>query len=110
MDERPSRARLLRHHVGLVVATSICVSAFSFEVIRALDGNSLSWAYVFEWPVLCAYGFFMWRRLVREERGIQVAQVRRAAPDDDAELDAWNAYLAELHAAEATTKRSRRAT
>jgi aminoglycoside phosphotransferase (APT) family kinase protein len=97
----------VRLHVGVVLAASICVSACWIEVIRALDGNSLSWAYVFEWPLLCGYGIHMWRRLVREERGQHRAAPPRASDDDDAALEAWNRYLAELHAADATARRSR---
>ena len=58
-----------RIHVGLVLAEIICWSAFIFEVKRAISGNTLSWAYVFEWPILGLYAIYMWKRLLREERG-----------------------------------------
>jgi hypothetical protein len=93
----------------VVAAVSICASAFSIELVRALDGNTLSWAYVFEWPLLGGYAIYMWRRLVRDERGETAA---RAAPgpgdgDDVQELAAWNRYLADLHAFDAASKRPR---
>jgi hypothetical protein len=96
-----SRRRLARLHGGLVAAIVLCSTAFVVEVLRALGGNSLSWAYVFEWPVLLAYGVYMWHRLVREERGGGAAAPAVGNPEDDAEREAWNRYLAELHAAEA---------
>ncbi len=108
MPVAPSRGRLLRLHAGLVAAVVICVGAFCFEVLRALGGNTLSWAYVVEWPVLLGYAIYMWRRLVREERS-GIAEPRRHDPADakqDADLAAWNRYLAELHATEASTEES----
>ena len=108
MGDGPSRARLARLHVGVALAVSICASAFAIEVVRAVDGNVLSWAYVFEWPLLCGYAIYMWRRLVRDERGHRAAPVPlRGAGDDDAALAAWNRYLADLHAFDAASKRSR---
>ena len=100
----------MRLHVGLVLAVSICASAFVIETLRATGGNTLSWAYVFEWPVLCGYAIYMWRRLVRDERGVAEApRVERQGVEDDAELADWNRYLADLHAFDAS-KRTRRPT
>jgi hypothetical protein len=109
VGDAPSRARLLRLHAGLVLAVSICVSAFAIEVVRVTDGNALSWAYVFEWPLLCGYSVYMWRRLVHDERGEHARPVPPRAADggDDAALAAWNLYLADLHAYDAASKRPR---
>ncbi len=98
----------MRLHAGLAAAVVICTSAFAFEVLRATGGNTLSWAYVVEWPVLLGYGVYMWHRLVREERTGSAAPPRRdrEGPDDAADLAAWNRYLEELHAAEAAERRS----
>jgi hypothetical protein len=106
MPGAPSRQRLLRLHAGLAAAAVICISAFAFEVHRALGGNTLSWAYVVEWPVLLGYGVYMWQRLVREERTGTAAPPRRDPedPTEAAELAAWNRYLAELHAADAAAQ------
>jgi hypothetical protein len=102
MPHVADRRRLLRLHAGLVAAVVICTSAFVFEVLRAIGGNTLSWAYVVEWPILLAYGVYMWQRLVREERTGTPAATRgdRESPDEASDLAAWNRYLAELHAAE----------
>ena len=37
-----------------------------WQLSRALGGNSLSWAYVFEWPLFAAYAVYMWWRFVHE--------------------------------------------
>ena len=94
----------LRIHVGLVLAELICVPAFIFELSRAQSGNTLSWAYVFEWPILGGYAVYMWAKMLREDRGHDPRSKQNAARDlelreqtPDPELDAWNAYLAKVH-------------
>lgn len=89
-----------RVHVGLVLATVLCVPAFFFELSRALGGNTLSWAYVFEWPIFECFAIYMWWKLLHEdETPIPTdASTQEQVYDskDQAKLDAWNAYLAEL--------------
>lgn len=102
MPSAVSRRRIARLHAGLVVAAVVCTGAFVVEILRALGGNTLSWAYVFEWPILLGYGVHMWRRLVREEREGPTAPAPVASDaEEDAALAAWNRYLADLHAADA---------
>ena len=55
-------------YLGFIVGETICCLAFYVEVRRALGGNTLSWAYVVEWPLFAGYIVYMWRRLLREER------------------------------------------
>ena len=85
-----------RISVALFLAELICISAFIFELRRALGGNTLSWAYVFEWPLLGLYAVYMWHKLRQEERG---DRSRRPVvfDEEDPQLDAWNAYLASVH-------------
>jgi hypothetical protein len=100
----------------IVVPTfaGLCV----WQIRRALGGNDLSWAYVFEWPVFAGYAIYMWWRLLHEvpqataERGAAPA---RHTPDetdipcpasephsasdldpDEADRAAYNQYLSEL--------------
>jgi hypothetical protein len=95
----PTRGEM-RIHLGLVLALLICVPLFFIELSRALGGNSLSWAYVFEWPLLAGYAIYMWHSLLRQERG-EVPAPKRASKArdevDDAALREWNAYLAKVH-------------
>ncbi|HVN14045.1 MAG TPA: hypothetical protein VMT69_18290 [Kineosporiaceae bacterium] len=99
------------HLVG-AVAVPACLVAAVIELRRAASGNGLSWAYVVEWPVIAGYGVYLWVRLTRERRAVGAAggvsaagpphsrEPRQASEEDepDAELLAWRAYLAELHA------------
>ena len=86
----------LRAHLGLFFAEAICVSAFVIELSRALSGNTLSWAYVVEWPVLGVYAIYMWRKLLRDEEPRPSIDAR-PIEDDDPQLVAWNDYLAQVH-------------
>jgi len=88
---------MFRIHLGLVLAEFICIPAFGFELYRALSGNELSWAYVVEWPLLAGYAVYMWRKLLRDERGEVAPKKRAVAAGDDARLAAWNEYLAAVH-------------
>ena len=80
---------------GLALAEIICLSAFVVELRRALDGNTLSWAYVFEWPMLGAYAVYMWHKLRSDVSG--QTDAANADASDDPALNAFNAYLAQVH-------------
>jgi hypothetical protein len=94
------KSEIRKIHLGLVLAELVCLSAFVIEILRALGGNDLSWAYVFEWPFFGAYALYMWRKLLASERSERNDQTSVADVPDDPELIAWNAYLAQVHAAE----------
>jgi len=114
-----SRRALKLHAVILVVVPgfmALCV----WQIYRAVSGNELSWAYVFEWPFFAAYALYMWWRLVHEAPEVPetsmaspavphgadtTARNETVTPDEpdvvaaeDAELTAYNAYLAQLAA------------
>jgi len=86
----------LRLNLALFFAELICITAFIIEIRRALGGNTLSWAYVFEWPLLSVYAVYMWRKLLREERG-EGSGRPVVYDEEDPALDAWNAYLESVH-------------
>ncbi len=121
---------LSRRAIGLHLTLAVVVPTFlalcDWQVHRALAGNGLSWAYVFEWPFFAGYAVYMWWRLVHEDPAFSrppdvvgdgaapsttVGQDRDrphrpGAPDRDAadleagqdeELAAYNRYLAALH-------------
>ena len=67
--ERLRGADAVRLHATLVAGLPICVGAFVFEVVRALGGNSLSWAYVFEWPIFAVFALYMWWNLLHGTDG-----------------------------------------
>ena len=82
---RLTGSEAVRLHLTLALALALCIGAFWFEVRRALGGNELSWAYVFEWPFFAGYAVYMWWRLLHEvplaaaERGAAPA---RHTPDE----------------------------
>ena len=128
--------RWLGWHLFVVVAFWGMLWLGDWQFHRAMEGNGLSWAYTFEWPLFAVFGVVFWARTIRDEfilrrggvteadlvaaamaqsmatlpkgailpagvlpEGVVVRQLER--PDDeedDAELAAYNAYLAKLNA------------
>src|SRR6516225_7219168 len=94
-----------------------------WQLRRALAGNTLSWAYTFEWPIFAIFGVVFWVKTVRDELKPPAAAYPAPAADgaglpvgaraasgagspgqdgpgeeaDDPELAAYNAYLARLN-------------
>lgn len=106
---RLTGAAALRLHLTLAFGLALCVSAFCFEVLRALGGNELSWLYVFEWPIFAVFSVYMWWRLFNEP-GRQASAIRNTLPSEgsvsdeaeaDEDLEAWKRYLREMEDAEA---------
>lgn len=109
-------AEAFRLHLTLVAGLALCVAAFVFEISRALGGNTLSWAYVFEWPIFAVFALYMWWNLLHGQDGSRSKRRTRtpaavtdpgdppasaADASDDADLLAWQAYLAGMEAEEA---------
>jgi len=124
--------RALRLHAVILVVVPAFAAMCVWQITRALGGNELSWAYVFEWPLFAGYAVYMWWRLLHETaegerppataggppggagevvpaappsgtgegpaRTSRPGTEKRPGPDEqeDAELAAYNAYLAEL--------------
>jgi len=96
------------------------VVAFVVEVGRAISGNGLSWVYVAEWPLLFAFGTYLWWQLLHGRdgnsskataasaprtsapagattRGARTAEGPQAVEDADGEaLARWQAYQRQL--------------
>ena len=109
--DRAARRRVRRLHLAALIAIPGSLAAGAFELWRALGGNQLSWAYAVEWPVIAGYGIHLWRTLVREQtqegRSARppgdTASAPTATPADvpaDPGLEAWQEYLARLHASQ----------
>jgi hypothetical protein len=116
--------RAIKLHVVILIVVPAFLALCLWQVSRALGGNSLSWAYVFEWPIFAAYAVYMWWRFVHEaadDASPPAAAVadpggrtdpangdaattpprpdperEREAEKDDAELAAYNDYLSQL--------------
>jgi hypothetical protein len=92
-----------------------------WQLHRALAGNGLSWAYTFEWPIFAIFAVVFWVKTIRDEfhpvvtgaaeeialpagalpAGAAADRLNGAGPggeaaEEDAELAAYNAYLARL--------------
>jgi len=113
-------------HVFTVGAVIGMLWLGDWQLHRALSGNGLSWAYTFEWPIFAVMGVAFWIKTIRDEfhpppvpepgesdvvlpAGAYSAAAAGAAAatgttavagetsDEDADLAAYNAYLARLH-------------
>ncbi len=53
----------------LLVAAAFCGMLWlgDWQYHRALGGNGLSWAYVFEWPMFAIFAVVFWARTIRDE-------------------------------------------
>lgn len=92
-----------RTHFTLVAGLAFCGVAFWFELHRALGGNGLSWAYVFEWPLLGGFAIYMWWKVLHPESENQLSSKTTKhqaalAPEFDGMLQAWEAHQRELDA------------
>jgi len=111
-------------HVTLAVVLPLFAGLFWWQVQRVRQGNTLSWAYVFEWPFFAAYAVYLWWHLVHEQPepagvgtdlgasppvetgahgadkpdGHRVPVTEVGGDEDERELAAYNRYLAELDA------------
>jgi hypothetical protein len=59
--------RWLSWHLFAVLAFIGMLWLGDWQLHRALAGNSLSWAYTFEWPIFAVFGVVFWTKTVRDE-------------------------------------------
>jgi DNA-binding transcriptional regulator of glucitol operon len=103
---RQGAHRNLRLHVTIIVVVPTFVALGWWQLERALSGNSLSWAYVFEWPIFAGYAVYMWWKLTHDEETdkdtttAEDTKAARSRATEDEELAAYNDYLAALHASD----------
>jgi len=110
--------RAIKLHVVILIVVPAFLALCLWQISRALGGNSLSWAYVFEWPLFAGYAVYMWWRFVHEAAedtsppataGADPGGPAASAADDtpapaetpqekeeDKEMAAYNDYLAQL--------------
>jgi hypothetical protein len=112
--------RWLGWHVFVILSVLAMLWLGNWQLHRAESGNSLSWAYTFEWPLFAIFAVVFWVKTIRDEvhppaqakprdavafpGGIPapLPGAPRAAgggeepAQDDEELAAYNAYLARL--------------
>ncbi|SIR67759.1 DNA-binding transcriptional regulator of glucitol operon [Micromonospora avicenniae] len=117
----------IARHVATVVLVLAFLALGWWQISRAAGGNTLSWAYAFEWPIFAGFVVFVWWREARHtlrgdeperpaepvaagddpvvgarpvvRRPVRVARVPAAADGmEDADLAAYNRYLSWLNA------------
>ncbi len=122
------RPKWLGWHALMVVSVLGMLALGDWQFHRAESGNSLSWAYTFEWPIFAGFAIVFWAKTIKDEfrppaqpeglDGVALPAGRdgaaaaaalansserdsgpgAAADEDDEELAAYNAYLARLTA------------
>ena len=96
VSNRLTGPEALKAHAVLALGLTLCVVASWIEVGRALGGNSLSWAYVFEWPLLGAFAAYMWWRVIHPERPGRRSKEPELPPEFNGMLAAWQQHQREL--------------
>ncbi|MHB2029617.1 MAG: hypothetical protein ACYCPT_12490 [Acidimicrobiales bacterium] len=89
----------LKTHAMLVFALVLCGAAFWFELGRAERGNHLSWAYVFEWPLLGLFAIYMWWKFMHPDGTTSRSpkpSKPAVAPQFEGMLAAWQEHQREL--------------
>lgn len=59
--------RWLSWHLFAVVAVAGMCWLGDWQFRRAMAGNTLSWAYTFEWPIFAIFGVVFWVKTIRDE-------------------------------------------
>lgn len=92
----------LKLHMTLAGGVTLCIVAFLIEVKRALDGNELSWAYVFEWPLFAVFAVYMWWTNLHQSRhGLRsTTRPKTVAPEHADMLRKWQDHQRSLAATE----------
>jgi hypothetical protein len=64
-------------HVALLILLPVFAWLTWWQLGRALGGNTLSWAYTFEWPLFGGYAVYVWWQLIHDQT---TAVSRRVLP------------------------------
>jgi hypothetical protein len=110
-----SRQWLGWHALALFLVCGMLALGY-WQYRRAMEGNALSWAYTFEWPIFAIFGVVFWAKTIRDafnppetdeaadraEFGVGPAAEARGKElvlwePEDPDLAAYNEYLARLH-------------
>jgi DNA-binding transcriptional regulator of glucitol operon len=112
--------RWLGWHLCMVVVVLGMLALGYWQYRRAMEGNALSWAYTFEWPMFAIFAVVFWAKTIRDEFrppdtdevadrpelavGLAAQEINEAkgkelmlAEPDDPDLAAYNAYLSRLN-------------
>jgi hypothetical protein len=59
--------RWLSWHLFALVAVAGMCWLGQWQFRRAMAGNTLSWAYTFEWPIFAIFGIVFWVKTIKDE-------------------------------------------
>jgi hypothetical protein len=97
--------RWLSWHLFAVAAVAGMVWLGDWQLRRALAGNTLSWAYTFEWPIFAIFGVVFWVKTVRDE--LQPARQSGGRADEVAlPAGAWRAGTGQAESGQAESGRA----
>ena len=54
-------------HVFIILSVLVMAWLGNWQLHRAESGNSLSWAYTFEWPLFAIFAVVFWVKTIRDE-------------------------------------------
>src|SRR5258708_31615907 len=97
--------RWLSWHLFAVAAVAGMVWLGDWQLRRALAGNTLSWAYTFEWPIFAIFGVVFWVKTVRDE--LHPARQSGGRADEVAlPAGAWRAGTGQAESGQAESRRT----
>ncbi|HEY1990538.1 MAG TPA: hypothetical protein VGG43_13800 [Acidimicrobiales bacterium] len=59
--------RRIGMHITLLVLLPTFALLTNWQFERAYNGNTLSWAYTFEWPLFAGYAIYVWWQLIHDD-------------------------------------------
>jgi hypothetical protein len=62
--------RCVTMHVTLIVILPVFAWLTRWQLDRATAGNTLSWAYTFEWPLFGGYALYVWWQLIHDDSAV----------------------------------------
>lgn len=71
--------RCIGMHVTLLILLPVFAWLTWWQLSRALAGNTLSWAYTFEWPLFAGYAVYVWWQLIHDQTAAVTRRVLPAA-------------------------------
>ncbi len=91
-------------HVTLAVVLPLFAWAAWWQLHRALGGNTLSWAYTFEWPFFGIYAVLTWWRLVHDVAADRRLAAASGGPGNEASGPSPEALAPDADAPDRTRK------
>jgi hypothetical protein len=70
-------------HATLVVLLPVFAWLTWWQLSRALAGNTLSWAYTFEWPLFAGYAVYVWWQLIHDQTAAVTRRVLSSGNDSE---------------------------